>query len=417
MDVFDFRSLAMEEKITLLLRTEAGEKSVEIRKEETEDPGLVFENDLMSDYRRCSNNCIFCFIDQMPEGMRETLYFKDDDSRLSFLQGNYITLTNMKEEEIQRIIRYHLSPMNISVHTTNPLLRVSMLKNRFAGEVLKYLEEFYEAGIAMNAQIVLCKNWNDGEELQRTLEDLYRYVPVLQSLSIVPVGLTKYREGLTELLPFDEKDAENVIRLVEEWQVRAFSEHGIHYVHASDEFYLLAGRDFPPEETYDDYPQLENGVGMARLLLTEAEAELKKLRFAGIFKKRITFATGLLAAPILEKINESVKARFPKQNNRIIGITNDFFGEKITVAGLVTGQDLINRLKNKDLGELLIIPSSMLRSGETVFLDDVTLEDVKRALHIKIAVLKSDGASLIHAMTGRLKKRDLDLSHSPYELK
>ena len=415
-DVFDWRAVQLDETVTLLIRKPDGEEwELEIEKDEDEELGLVFENDLMSDYRSCSNQCIFCFIDQMPPGMRPTLYFKDDDSRLSFLQGNYITLTNMKQHDVDRIIHHRLEPMNISVHTTNPELRCEMLHNRFAGKVLKYLDDFYAAGLTMNAQIVLCKGYNDGAELERTLSDLYRYVPVLESLSVVPVGLTKYRENLTPLSPFTKEDAREVISTVERWQKKAFREKGLHYVHASDELYITAGLPFPEEARYDGYLQIENGVGMARSLLTDALKAVHRQKKDGE-KKRYLFVTGVLAKPLLEAVSEMVSEKFPGHENRIIAIRNDFFGETVTVSGLVTGQDVIKQLRGMDLGDGLLLPNCMFRSGEEVFLDDVTRTDVERELGTKVYILKNTAEATVHAMTGRLTTADLDLTHGKYEL-
>jgi len=416
-DVFDWRALEKDAFLTVLVRKPDGEEwELEIEKDEEEEIGLVFENDLMSDYRHCSNQCIFCFIDQMPPGLRPTLYFKDDDSRLSFLQGNYITLTNMKQKEIDRIIRHRLEPMNISVHTTNSELRCRMLNNRFAGRVLKYLDDFYDARLTMNAQIVLCKGYNDGAELERTLSDLYRYVPVLESLSVVPVGLTKYREKLTKLEPFTKEDARAVIETVEAWQKRSFAEKGLHYVHASDELYITAGLPFPEEARYDGYLQIENGVGMARSLTEDAKKALKRLKKDGD-NKRYVFGTGVLSAPILREIQAMTEKKFPGHRHEIVPIRNDFFGESVTVAGLVTGQDIIKQLKGRDLGDGLILPNCMFRSGEEVFLDDVTRTDAENALGVPVYILRNRADALIHAFTGRLSKADLDSSHGPYELK
>ena len=422
-DVFDFRDVTGEECFTLFIRKENGEEwELEIEKDWDEELGLVFENDLMSDYKGCTNKCIFCFIDQMPPGMRDTLYFKDDDSRLSFLQGNYITLTNMSDHDVERMIHYRMEPMNISVHTTNPALRVKMLNNRFAGEKLAYLDRFYEEKLQMNGQIVLCKGWNDGEELERTLTDLYRYLPVLQSLSVVPVGLTKYRDNLPSLELFTKEDAEKVIETIEKWQKKAFSDFGFHYVHASDEFYILAEREFPEEERYDGYLQLENGVGMARSLLSDGVREAESLKKTFRPKKsdyrKLTFATGRLAAPILERLKKEVAAMgLPLAESEIVPIRNDFFGENVTVAGLLTGQDIIARLKEKKLGDVVVLPNCMFRSGETVFLDDVTREDAERELGVPVVILRDDADAFVHALLGRITPREMDLTHGEYELK
>ena len=416
-DVFDWRTLTGDEEFVLLIEKKNGEEwELEIEKDPYEDLGIVFASDLMSDYRRCSNACIFCFIDQMPPGMRETLYFKDDDSRLSFLQGNYITLTNMQEKDVERIIRYHMEPMNISVHTTEPELRCSMLKNRFAGKCLRYLDRFYEAGLRMNMQIVLCRGVNDGEHLERTLSDLYRYVPVLESLSVVPVGLTRYREGLYPLEPFSPEECRSVIETVEKWQKKAYREHGMHFVHASDEFYVTAELEVPEEERYDGYLQIENGVGMVRSLYEEAKTVLSELDADGV-KRSVTFATGRMAAPMLEYVRGLADHKFPGHDNRIIGIRNDFFGELITVAGLVTGQDLIAQLEGRKLGDLLVIPGCMLRSGEDVFLDDVHLSEVTEKLKTPVAVLRNGGGPLVRVMLGMETPEDFDTTHGEYELK
>ena len=394
-DVFDYHYLMNEEYVELLVRKANGEEwELEIEKEFEEDLGVSFENGMMDDYRRCSNRCIFCFIDQMPPGMRETLYFKDDDTRLSFLQGNYVTLTNLKEKDVEKIIKYKLSPMNVSFQTTNPELRCKMLHNRFAGESLKIVDRLVEAGITLNGQIVLCKNWNDGEELERSMRDLYQYLPNLQSVSVVPVGLSKYRDGLEPLEPFTKEDAKKVLAQIEKWQKKAYEEFGIHFIHASDEWYLLAEEEFPAEETYDGYLQLENGVGMLRLLDTEFHDALAE-KTGDDVPRKVSVATGKLAAPFLNKFMEELKAKFPKTEVYVYDITNEFFGERITVAGLITGQDLKKQLNGAELGEKLLLPCHMLRSGEEVFLDDVTVSELSECLQIPIEIVDSDGAILL----------------------
>ena len=418
-DIFDYRALVDDEFIVMLIRKENGDEwELEIEKDPEEDPGLVFESDLMSDYRSCQNQCVFCFIDQMPPGMRETLYFKDDDSRLSFLQGNYITGTNMKKKDIERIIRYRMEPINISVHATDPELRKKMLNNRFAGKILEYMDMLFEAGIHMNGQIVLCKGLNDKEALKKTLSDLYKYLPYLQSVSVVPVGLTKYREGLYPLEPLTKADAEETIEIVEAFQKKAFKEFDLHFVHASDELYLLAERDFPEEDRYDGYLQLENGVGMARLLFEESRERLEELKKTRDIS--VTMATGLLAEPLLNTVKEMVVSRFPEREDKIdiVGIRNDFFGPNVTVAGLVTGQDLMAQLKEraekgKPIRDFLVLPNVMFRSGEEVFLDDVTREDAEKALGCKIIIAGSDGKTLTDLMCGLLHEDAL--LHGEYE--
>lgn len=398
-DVFDYHYFMNEEYVELLVRKADGEEwELEIEKEFEEDLGLSFENGMMDDYRHCTNKCIFCFIDQMPPGMRETLYFKDDDTRLSFLQGNYVTLTNLKEKDVEKIIKYKLSPINISFQTTNPQLRCKMLHNRFAGESLKIVDKLIEAGITINGQIVLCKNWNDGEELERSLRDLYQYLPNLQSVSVVPVGLSKFREGLEPLEPFKKEDAKQVIALIEKWQKKAYGEYGLHFIHASDEWYLLAEEELPEESSYDGYLQLENGVGMLRLLESEFHDALTK-KTGDQISRKISIATGKLAAPVLRKFMEELKEKYPNTEVNVYDITNEFFGEKITVAGLITGQDLKKQLKGKDLGTKLLLPCHMLRSGEEVFLDDVTVSELSEYLQIPIEIVDSDGAVLLHHVT------------------
>ena len=398
-DVFDYHYLMNEEYVEILVQKANGEEwELEIEKEFEEDLGVSFENGMMDDYRHCTNKCIFCFIDQMPPGMRETLYFKDDDTRLSFLQGNYVTLTNLKERDVEKIIKYKLSPINISFQTTNPELRCKMLHNRFAGESLKIVDRLVENGITINGQIVLCKNWNDGEELERSLKDLYQYLPNLQSVSVVPVGLSKYREGLEPLEPFSREDAKTVIAQIEKWQKKAMEEFGVHFIHAGDEWYLLAEEELPQEESYDGYLQLENGVGMLTLLQNEFMDALEE-KSGDSVKRKVSIATGKLAAPFISKLMEEMTKKYTGTEVIVYDISNEFFGERITVAGLITGQDLKKQLKGQDLGEKLLLPCHMLRSGEEVFLDDVTVSELSEYLQIPIEIVDSDGAVLLHHVT------------------
>lgn len=398
-DVFDYHYLVDDDYLELLVRKENGEEwELEIEKDYEEDLGIEFENSLMDEYRSCRNNCIFCFIDQMPEGMRETLYFKDDDSRLSFLQGNYVTLTNMSDHDIDRIIQYHLAPINISFQTTNPQLRCKMLNNRFAGDIFPKVQRLYEAGIEMNGQVVLCKGINDGEELERTIKDLTRYLPHLKSVSIVPVGLSKYRDGLYPLEPFNKEDAEKVLDTVHQWQEKLYPEYGLHFIHCSDEWYILAERELPREDQYDGYLQLENGVGMLRLLEEEVKEALIHSGEESV-KRQVSIATGRLAAPFIRKNVELVANVYKDLEVEVFPIRNDFFGEMITVSGLITGQDLIAQLKNQKLGERLLIPCNMLRAGENVFLDDITVETVEKELGVPVVVVDEDGASFVRALT------------------
>lgn len=431
-DVFDYHFLINDSALSVLVRKADGQEwELEIEKDYYEDLGIEFENGLMDDYKSCYNKCIFCFIDQMPPNMRETLYFKDDDSRLSFLQGNYVTLTNMKEEDVERIITYKLAPINVSVHTTNPALRCEMLHNRFAGEALDKIRRFYEAGIEMNGQIVLCKGINDGAELERTIRDLSGYLPAMESLSVVPVGLTKYRDGLYPLQPFEKEDAREVLSIIRKWQDICFEKHGVHFVHASDEWYLLAEEPFPPEEVYDGYVQLENGVGMMPLLESEFDfcleeateslpkGGLKKALFQqkGVFwggrrrkasgkslqtpyRRTVSIATGKSAAPLLRKLAAKFICRHPDIRVHVYQIRNDFFGERITVSGLLTGQDLKSQLEGQELGDVLLLPCNLMRSGEEVFLDDMTLSELENALQVPIHIVKSDGQSLYEELLG-----------------
>ena len=397
-DVFDYRYLMNEEEILVLIRKANGEEwELEIEKEYEDDLGIEFENGLMDDYRSCRNKCIFCFIDQLPKGMRSTLYFKDDDSRLSFLQGNYLTLTNMSEHDIDRIIQYKLSPINISFQTMNPELRCKMLHNRFAGEIFDKVKRLKDAGIIMNGQIVLCRGVNDGAELERSIRELTAYMPQLESVSVVPVGLTRYRDGLYPLEPFTKEDACEVLDLIHGWQEKLYKEWGNHFIHAGDEWYILAERPIPEEKTYDGYLQLENGVGMVRLLDEEVAQTLAGM--TGDDRKiHRTIATGELAAPFLRKHVESVRKKYPNVDIQVLAIKNEFFGGKITVAGLITGTDLISQLKGKDLGDRLLLTNHMLKSGEPVFLDDVTVDDVQNALQIKVSIVESSGADFVSSL-------------------
>lgn len=422
-DIFDYQYLAEDSYIEVLIRKPDGEEwLLEIDKEPDEDLGMEFEQGLMDEYRTCTNKCIFCFIDQMPPGMRDTLYFKDDDSRLSFLQGNYITLTNMSEDDVERIIKYRLAPINISFQTTNPELRKKMLVNRFAADALKKVDRFYEEGIEMNGQIVLCKGINDGEELERSIRDLYEYLPHLKSVSVVPVGLSKFRDGLYPLEPFDQEDAKQVLALIHKWQEKAMKGHSVHFVHASDEWYLLAGEELPEEESYDGYLQLDNGVGMLRLFMNEFEeafaALLQQGRVADLSEKEgdkeaaenhqsgqrqkplqkkeeISCLTGRLSYPIIQQMAARMMEEVEGLTIHVHAIRNDYFGERITVSGLLTGQDIITQGKELELGTRVLLPENILRSGETVLLDDYTLKDLETALQVPIDIVKSSGYDFV----------------------
>ena len=400
-DIFDYQYFIQDEYIEVLIKKADGEEwLLEIDKDYSEDLGLTFENGLMDDYRSCHNKCIFCFIDQMPKGMRETLYFKDDDSRLSFLQGNYVTLTNMSEHDIDRIIIYRLEPINISFQTTNPELRCMMLNNRFAGDALKKVDKLFEAGIHMNGQIVLCKGVNDKEELERSISDLTKYLPNLESVSVVPVGLSKYRDGLYPLEPFTKEDAIEVLNTIHKWQKDIYEKWGTHFIHASDEWYILAGQELPEEDNYDGYLQLENGVGMLRLLEDEFQDAINGLPADALVKKEeiISLVTGKLAYPYLKKMCETLENKVSGLKINVYAINNEFFGENITVSGLLTGQDIIDQMKGKEIGERLLLPINVLRSGEDVFLDDIRVQDVEKALQVKVDIVKSSGYDFLDAI-------------------
>lgn len=400
-DIFDYRYYIEDEYLLVLIEKPNGEQwELEIEKDEYEDLGMEFEQGLMDEYRHCHNKCIFCFIDQMPPGMRDTLYFKDDDSRLSFLQGNYVTLTNMSEHDISRIIKYHLEPINISFQTMNPELRCKMLHNRFAGDALKKVDVLYEAGIEMNGQIVLCKGFNDGDELEFSIQEMTKYLPNLRSVSVVPVGLSKYREGLEQLEPFTKEDAKEVLRTIHKWQKKVYEEYGIHFIHASDEWYLLAEEELPEESNYDGYLQLENGVGMLRLLNNEFVEALEQ-ETGDEVERKVTLATGRLAYPTICRLIDMMKEKFPNTVADVHAIRNDFFGESITVSGLITAGDMISQMRDVELGERLLIPCNMLRIDEDVFLDDYTVADVENALQVPLNIVKSSGQDLLDAVLGR----------------
>ncbi len=397
-DIFDYQFYSEDEELLFLIEKPDGEQwELEIEKDADEELGMEFGEGLMDEYRSCRNKCMFCFIDQMPEGMRDTLYFKDDDSRLSFLQGNYVTLTNMDDHDIERIIRYRLEPINISFQTTNPELRCRMLHNRFAGDALKKVDMLYQGGIEMNGQIVLCKGVNDKEELERSIRDLTAYLPLLRSVSVVPVGLTKFRDGLYPLEPFTKEEAESVLEVIHRWQKKIYAQYGIHFIHAGDEWYLLAEEEVPEEERYDGYLQLENGVGMLRLLFNEFKESYDKVE--GDNKKRaLSIATGRLAYPYLKRMAEKMEEKFPGTRIHVYAVRNDFFGERITVSGLVTAQDIMAQLKGRDLGERLLLPCNMLKADEDIFLDDYTVSQVSDALQVPLVIVKSSGQDLVDAI-------------------
>lgn len=397
-DVLDYHYLIKDEELTVIIKKPSGEEwELDIEKEYDDDLGIVFEEGLMDEYQSCRNKCIFCFIDQMPPGMRETLYFKDDDARLSFLQGNYITLTNMSDEDINRILYYKLSPINISIHTTNEELRCKMLHNRFAGSSLDKIKRLKDGGIVMNGQIVLCKGWNDGEELERTIHDLAAFLPEMQSVSIVPVGLTKFRQGLEQLEAFSKEDSIHVIDTIHRWQNIFLTHYGTRFIYASDEWYIKAEMPIPDADSYEGYPQIENGVGLIRSLQVEFEEYYEELD-GDNRKRELSIATGVLAAPYLQQMVDKLNIKYPGIKVHLYTIINNFFGTNITVAGLLTGEDIISQLSGKPLGEILLLPEVLLRNGETVLLDDVTVEDLESALQTNIRIVQSDGTSFINSI-------------------
>ncbi len=408
-DVFDYHYYVNDEELLLLIEKADGEEwELEIEKDYEDDLGITFEQGLMDEYRSCRNKCMFCFIDQMPKGMRETLYFKDDDSRLSFLQGNYITLTNMSDHDVDRIIKYHLEPINISFHTTNPELRCKMLHNRFAGDALKKVDKFYEGGIQMNGQIVLCKGENDGAELERSISDMSKYLPNLQSVSVVPVGLTKYRDGLYPLEPFTKEDAVEVLETIHKWQKKAYEEYELHFMHASDEWYLLAEQELPQEDNYDGYLQLENGVGMLRLFQDEYKEELETLqeKWNGrkpCLEEEISIVTGKLSYPCIKEAADTIMEAVEGLQIHVHAIRNDFFGENITVSGLLTGTDIMAQGKELPLGNRMLLPENVLRSGERVLLDDYTVEDLEKTLQVSIDIVKSSGYDFVKTILRDVK--------------
>ncbi len=400
-DILDYRFYETDRHLSIVLRDDAGaERTVQIRKGQYESIGLEFETYLMDQQHSCTNRCIFCFIDQLPKGLRKSLYFKDDDSRLSFLFGNYVTLTNLKEREVDRIIKMHISPINISVHTTNPELRVKMMGNRFAGKSLDILYRFAKAGIKLNCQIVLCRDINDGEELDRTLKDLTSLWPSVQSVAVVPLGLTKYRQGLYPLTGYDSETARAVVRQLERWGDRCEQKYGQRICYAADEFYLKAQLPIPPAPFYGDFDQLENGVGLMASLKQEFLDALEDF-VPPASARKVTLATGVAAHPFLDTLLDELRQRCHNLTCNVIPIVNDFFGDTITVAGLVTGGDLLKQLQGRELGDALLLPDVMLRREGDIFLDDVSLEELSEALQIQIITVPNDGYALLDAVVGR----------------
>lgn len=401
-DIIDFIYLSHDEYIEVEIQKKSGEIwSLEIDKEYDEPIGIDFVNPIIDHAKRCSNNCVFCFIDQLPKGMRETLYFKDDDSRLSFLQGNFVTLTNLKEADIDRIIEYHISPINVSVHTTDPELRKKMLGNRFAGNIMDRLEKLTESGIVVNAQIVLCPGYNDGEALDETLNDLIQFYPSLNSVAVVPIGLSRHREGLIEMRPVDKKVAEETISIMDAFQNKVLASHETRFAFLADEFYIQAEHDFPEDESYEGYIQLEDGIGMVRKLVTEVDEVLSKVKEEPIEQQKVLVVTGTAASPYLKNICEKIASRYPEVQIDVKTVVNEFFGNRITVVGLLTGTDIKAQLGPVGDYDRILLPESIFKSEDVVLLDDITIDDLTEYFNVPVLKVKVDGEDLLkHILNG-----------------
>ncbi len=403
-DVIDYIFLTADEQVLMVIRKQSGEEvAFQVEKEFYDEIGLEFENPIMDEAKSCRNKCDFCFIDQMPTGMRETLYFKDDDSRLSFLQGNFVTLTNVSDKDLDRMIEYRISPINVSVHTTNPELRGKMLKNRFAGDIMTRLKKLAEARIEVNAQIVLCPEINDGEELKKTLEDLASLYPSLASVAIVPVGLTKFREGLAPLRGFSEVESGKVIDEVHTLQEKFLNDLETRFAFLSDEFYVMANRDLPEYDDYEGFVQLENGVGLMQKFKTELEDALSTCPPVRVPTKKATLFTGQSAFAFMKAMTEAVSKVIPLMTE-VVKVDNHFFGTSITVAGLIVGRDIVDQSRSYELGDFVIIPRSMMKADEDIFLDDMTIEALEDALNRKVIIAEVDGAVYLEQMIEALKE-------------
>jgi len=398
-DYLDYKFLSTSEEIVMVIKKKNGELfEYEIENPYLEDLGINFKNMLFDNPKSCHNKCIFCFIDQMPKGMRDTLYFKDDDARLSFLYGNYVTLTNMSEKDIDRLIEYKISPINISVHTTNPDLRKFMLNNKNAGKILDHIKKFYDNGIEMNMQVVLCPDINDKDELDRTISDLSRFLPVARSMSVVPVGLTRCREGLYSIKAFDKQASKAVVEQITKWQEKFLDEYGTRFVYAADEFYVNADMPIPDECEYEDFPQIENGVGM----LSSLEAEFMRALKCGMKlqkKQKTIIATGEISREFIKKLVNLAKMSYNIGDTEVIGIKNELFGGKVTVSGLLGATDLFRELDGIEADRILIT-ESMLKRDEDIFLDDITLKEASKKLGIEIIPVRDDGESFLAALLG-----------------
>ena len=398
-DVLQYKYLLADTKLEIEVLAQSGNKKVfNITKDEYEDIGLEFTYPLMSRAKGCANKCIFCFIDQLPPNMRKTLYFKDDDSRLSFLHGNYVTLTNLSEKEIKNIGEMKISPINVSVHTTDAKLREFMLRSKNAGKMLDIMKYWAKCGIVMNAQIVLCKGINDGAALDKTIADLADFYPSVSSVSVVPVGITKYRDGLFPLEPYDRESAAEVVKQVERWQNKLMDEIGSRFIFAADEFYLKANCEIPPFDAYEDFPQIENGVGLIASMEDEFNFALQDAEEINM-PRTVSIATGMAAFEFIKSLARRLEDKVKNLKINVYGIKNNVFGENVTVSGLVCGQDIINQLKGKDLGKALYITVSMLRAGEEVFLDDVTLGELETAINTKVVAVDNDGFEFVDKLT------------------
>nr|WP_308415452.1 DUF512 domain-containing protein [Sporanaerobium hydrogeniformans] len=395
-DVFDYRYLIADEEITLAIRKANGEEwAIEIEKEYGEDLGLVFENSLMDELIRCRNKCLFCFIDQLPPNMRETVYFKDDDWRMSFLNGNYITLTNMAETDMDRLIKYHLSPINISIHATSKEIREHMLTNRFAGDIISQIKRLVEAGIEINGQIVLCKGINDGEVLDQTIRDLSAFIPHILSLTVVPVGISKFREGLASLKGFDKESSREVIDIIHSWQNYYLEKMKTRFVFAADEFYIKGEVPLPTYEEYEDFPVLDNGVGMATKFRHELLEALEQKDWSKVSQKpfKASIVTGCLTEDFMKECVQLLKEKCPSLTLEVYPVSNHFFGEEITVTGLLTGQDILRTLRQKEnLGQVVLLAENMLKCGENILLDDYSIERLQEELRLPIVIVPNQGS-------------------------
>ncbi len=410
-DIIDYRFLIADDYLEIEIQKADGEIwEIEIEKDYGEELGVEFQQGILDEARSCRNKCLFCFIDQLPEGMRETLYFKDDDSRLSFLQGNFITLTNMNDEEIERIINYKISPINISVHTTNPELRVKMLNNKNAGKLYGRMQRMADAGIKMACQIVLCPGINDGKELERTVNDLYKLYPMVEDVAVVPIGITKHRENLPEVKIFNSVTAKQQIEDLDKLQEKFNKEVRSPFVRLADEFYIMANLEIPKSEFYKDFAQLEDGIGMLRMFRNNIENSLEQLskEHSGIF----TFATGASAYNEIKRAAELIMSKNKNIDIRVEKIANEFFGETITVTGLLTGQDIVKQLKEKELGDYIVLPNNVIKRGyelgegvENLLLDDYTIDRIEEELGKKIIIVDYTGEDLIHLVNKAIKER------------